>query len=250
MKGIYINEMGLPEDAILSTAIDDFSLRTIGDEQMILHCFQHSGINMGWDDTRLPGYPLGKEYYKKKGIPLFLRNAGGRSIVADEGVLNMSLTLTGISDYKEAYRYYDLFIKEALAPYTTRIETKEIHGAYCPGDTDLSLMNKKFCGTAQRKRRNATNLVSYISVSGNQDQRGELVKGFYEAMGDYPIVIEPQTMETLSRLTAQLLTPVQIASQFFETLKKRCDHIQVIRKFNPDYPDLQKSIQATLRRNQ
>ena len=67
MKGIIINELGNPYNELQSTAIDDFSTRNVEEEEMILHMFQHKGINMGLDDTKLEKFDQGLLYYEKMG---------------------------------------------------------------------------------------------------------------------------------------------------------------------------------------
>ncbi|WZU00882.1 hypothetical protein MGH68_15465 [Erysipelothrix sp. D19-032] len=54
MKGLIINELGKPENAMHSTAMDDYSVRTVDQDTLILHLFRHEGINMGLDDTKIP----------------------------------------------------------------------------------------------------------------------------------------------------------------------------------------------------
>lgn len=249
MKGIYLNELNKKEDSLLSTAFDDYSVRYLPEDTMVLHCFQHSGINMGWDDTRMDHFDRGLAYYEASHIPLMVRNAGGRSIVSDEGVLNMSLTIRTDMSMQEAYTYYENFIKEALSPFTTEIVSGEIIGAYCPGESDLSIRGKKFCGTAQRKRKDVINLVCYISVNGDQQHRSELVKGFYEAMDTDLITINPDTMETLSVLCHQEITPDMVAQSLYRVLQSRCDETEIIDSYPTDTEAFALSLRMTQKNN-
>lgn len=250
MNGIVINELKQEENSLISTAIDDHSMKTIQDGDIILHLFQHSGINMGNDDTKIKDFKQGLEYYYQNNIPVTIRNAGGRSVVSDDGVLNMSLIVKNNKNMYENFAYLDQFIKDALRPITQDIKTGLIDGAYCPGQSDMSIDGKKFSGTAQRKRKDVSALVCYIGVNGDQHARGELVKGFYDSMQEHDIIIDPHAMGTLSSLIGREFTVQEIGDLMIEELKRRTDTFTYTEAVDTTTDSFKASLESTLKRNQ
>lgn len=250
MRGILINELGLPENALYSTAMDDMSIRSVTEDTMILHLFQHTGINMGLDDVRIPEFRHGLDYYGSKQQTVTLRNSGGRSVVADEGVLNMSLIYCSKASMHENYTAYADFIKESLSPFTTEIKTGEIKGAYCPGNSDMSISGKKFCGTAQRKVKDAVAMVCYISINGNQQQRGKLVQGFYDACRFQDVSVDPEAMESLDTLTSLELSVADVARQIIATFKARVSRLDCNQTWDIQTEAFQSSLKRTQAQNE
>ena len=74
MKAIIINEIGQKQDGILSNAIDDYFVRNVKEDEVILHLFQHPGINMGTDDFSMMISKMGFVISKKKECLFFLDN--------------------------------------------------------------------------------------------------------------------------------------------------------------------------------
>lgn len=80
-------------------------------------------------------------------------------------------------------------------------------GAYCPGDFDLSIAGKKFCGIAQRRQTKAFVIQAFIVVQGKGKEKAELVKEFYQrASGASPNqnhpIVTPQSMASLQEAGA------------------------------------------------
>jgi len=249
MKAIIINEIGQKENALISTAIDDYSLRNLKEDTMVLHLFQHSGINMGIDDLKHENFHTGIQYYKEHNQNITLRQSGGRSIVADKGVLNMSLCFYSKGSVQENYDYYADFIKTAFEPLSTKIKVKEIEGAYCPGSSDMSIDNKKFCGTAQKKLGNKIEMDCYISINGNQKERSMLVKGFYEAMNSSQITIDVNSMESLNVLCNKDISINEAAELLIKEVKKRTSNIIYLEKEDFNQEKFAFSLEHTKRKN-
>lgn len=249
MKGIVINEIGKEEHALISTAIDDYSMRHINDGEIILHLFQHTGINMGHDDTKIDDFSKGLAYYRSQGYDVTIRNSGGRSVVSDSGVLNMSLIVKSDAGMYENFEYLDQFIRSALAPLTQEIETGEVSGAYCPGKSDMSIHGKKFCGTAQRKRRDVSALVCYIGVNGNQTHRSQIVKGFYDSMSDHAIEINPSSMGTLSSLIGREVSIKEVSELMIKELMRRTESIEHVDFIDTTSDDFKDSLEAARIKN-
>ncbi|MCG4436844.1 protein ligase [Erysipelothrix rhusiopathiae] len=226
MKGIVIDEIGQVEDAFVSTAIDAYSLKNVAEDEMILHLFQHQGINMGVDDVRMDDFDKGLDFYRTHDLPVTIRNSGGRSIVADEGVLNMSLIFHTSKSMNENYQFYGDFIRDALKPISNEIEIYKVEGAYCPGDTDMSIKGQKFCGTAQRRSGSRTSMVCYISVCGDQLRRGELVRDFYSQCHGDVVSVNPHAMQSLDILTGFALTPRYIGDLLIHALAQYCESVE------------------------
>ena len=251
MKGIIINEIGHKENGLYSTAVDDYSLRNVKEDTMILHLFQHSGINMGRDDTKNENFDQGIAYYKQQGVPVVLRQSGGRSIVSDKGVLSFSLTY--ITDHNDVYLNFEDFsdfIKDAFKGISDKIETGLIQGAYCPGDSDMSIDGKKFCGTAQKKLKNAIEMDAYIAISGDQKPRTELVQGFYKATNFTDFEVLDDKMESLANLAQTDIDVEEAGELLILALKRRCDEIEYLKIEDLDQDLFEKSLAFTKKKHE
>lgn len=249
VKGIIVNELGSVQNELQSTAIDDYNTRHVSEDELILHMFQHRGINMGLDDVKMEKFDKGLEYYRSVGEPVIIRNSGGRSIVADEGVLSMSLVFRSTQSMYDNYDYYGQFIIDALKPIATGIEVGEIEGACCPGKTDMSINGKKFCGTAQRKIKDGVALVCYIHISGDQMRRNQIVKGFYDACESEEIQIDLDAMNSLSNLVGRDISVTEVASLLEAELARRTESIHYESSI-PDREDFHLSIERTRNQNE
>lgn len=248
VRGIIINEVGSIQNEMQSTAIDDYNIRHVNDDEMILHMFQHRGINMGLDDVKMPGFSKGLAYYETVGEPVIIRNSGGRSIVADEGVLSMSLIFRSSQSMYDNYDYYGQFIMDALQPIVTGINIGEISGACCPGKTDMSINGKKFCGTAQRKIKDGVALVCYIHINGDQMRRNQIVKGFYEACESEEIKIDLDAMDSLSNLVGREIAVSEVVTLLENELKKRTESVTYESSI-PSREDFHLSVARTQNQN-
>ena len=167
-------------------------------------------VILGQMDTQVPSFDLGLARIQKAGYQPLVRSMGGLGIVADEGVLNVSLILPnprGLKgDFQQTYQQMADWICQSLADVTDQIEAYEIAQSYCPGRYDLSIGGRKFAGLAQRVYQRAIVVSAYLSLSGNQDKRGQLMADFYQAsFSDQPISprypqVAPQSMASLSDL--------------------------------------------------
>ena len=234
MIGKIINEIGNDENVFVSTVYDDCSLRSCDTNALILHLFQHNGINMGRDDIKYENFEKGMAYYRNQNVDVMMRNAGGRSVVADAGVINVCLTKKSSGSMTEDYAYFDGFLKSALKSVSQSIDTGEIVGAMCPGTSDLSIRGKKFCGTAQRKRGEVVNVVGYISINGDSQRRSRLIKGFYEATGAHDVVIDDDKMDNLDTLIGQSLTVEAVSNLLIGELVHRCEKVDFKRGYELD----------------
>lgn len=199
-------------EGFLPFAITDYFLRyTQEKKQPLLHFWQlDKTFILGMKDTRVNDLSSGIKEIERVGYTPLVRSAGGLGVINDEGVLNISLFLPN-PDKKisvdAAYELMTQLMQKAFATEKEPILPFEIPDSYCPGKFDLSIRGKKIAGIAQRRLQEGIAVMAYVSISGNQKQRGEIVKHFYEASlkedfgkKGYPPV-NPQVMKNLSKDT-------------------------------------------------
>ncbi|MDQ8522818.1 lipoate--protein ligase family protein [Enterococcus faecium] len=198
-------------------------------QQIFLHFWQYDcTVILGMKDVRTPFLSDGIQTLKDAGYAPVIRNSGGLGIVSDEGILNISLIFPQSDTKKitidDAYEQMLLLTKYAFpkAP----IQAFEITHSYCPGTYDLSIHGKKFAGIAQRRIKNGISVMMYLSVNGNQEKRGQVMKRFYQSAlkedfgtNGYPAV-DPATMATLEELLDQPLFVKEVKEAFAKAFEK------------------------------
>lgn len=188
-------------------------------------------VILGMMDTKLPHLLDGLAVLKAKNQPYVVRNSGGLAVASDPGVLNFSLIFpeerTSRLTIDEGYDTMFRLISETFREYGKKIEAYEISDSYCPGDFDLSINGKKIAGIAQRRLKNGIAIMIYLSVSGDQQQRAELLQDFYTAglQGEsvkwhFP-KIDPEVMGTLEEMLGAQLTIQDVKEKILQTLRDR-----------------------------
>ncbi|MGM0217102.1 lipoate--protein ligase family protein [Enterococcus sp. AZ126] len=218
------------KDYFLPFALTDTLTTFSGlNEQPIIHFWQlDQAMILGMKDTRVTDLNSGLISLRQDGYNSVIRNAGGLGVIADTGVLNVSLILPNQDNRKmsidEAYTHMWNWIKCAFEDSIHDIKAFEISESYCPGTFDLSIHGKKFAGIAQRRVKNGTAIMIYLSVNGNQQKRGETVRRFYEASlqenfgkNGYPPV-DPSVMANLEDLLQKRLTIAEVKKQLISVL--------------------------------
>lgn len=219
-------------DPLSHFALDDALLRLINQDgsRPILHFWPiNSLVILGMMDTKLPYLEAGLHYLQDEGWPILVRPAGGLAVVADPGVLNFSFILpepeAGKLSIDDGYEVMLAFIRRLFAPFGKEIVAQEIADSYCPGDYDLSIDGRKFAGIAQRRFKRGIGVMIYLSVEGDQERRGQLIRTFYERgrQGEetrwhYPEV-NPASMANLSDLLGLSLTVSQLKEMILATLE-------------------------------
>ncbi|WP_375179429.1 lipoate--protein ligase family protein [Enterococcus rotai] len=227
---LYDQELLTKPDYFLPFALTDVLTTFSGiNQQPIVHFWQlDQAMILGMKDTRVTDLNSGLTALKQDGYNVVIRNAGGLGVIADEGVLNVSLILPNPTTKKmsidEAYMLMWSWIKLAFEDSDHPIGAFEISESYCPGTFDLSINGKKFAGTAQRRVKDGTAIMLYISVNGNQQKRGESVRRFYkaslpESFGEngYPTV-DPTVMANLEDLLHKTLTVQDVKQRLLAVL--------------------------------
>ena len=186
-------------------------------QQGILHYWpMDTTVILGMMDSQVPDLAAGLAHIKQSGYSPIIRSLGGLAVVADQGVLNLTLILPNAQGHQvnlhESYQVMVDLISQSLADFPVQVESGEIATSYCPGTYDLSIQGRKFAGLAQRVYKQAIAISAYISVHGNQAARGQLVADFYqESSGGQPILdrypqVNPASMANLSDLVGRELT--------------------------------------------
>lgn len=227
---LYDQDCLTEKDYFLPFALTDTLTTFSGtNKQPIIHFWQlDQAMILGMKDTRVTDLKSGLVSLKQDGYNVVIRNAGGLGVIADAGVLNISLILPNIGNKKmsidDAYTHMWNWIKSAFEDSEHTIEAFEITKSYCPGTFDLSINGKKFAGIAQRRVKDGTAIMIYLSVNGDQHKRGESVRRFYqaslqEAFGEdgYPPV-DPTVMANLEELLQKKLTVAEVKKQLIRVL--------------------------------
>lgn len=169
-------------------------------------------VILGMQDLKLPQFGHALPILANDHYGVFVRNSGGLAVIADSGVLNVSLFLPNEDNLSidMAYDMMTSLFREAFA--SLPIATSEIIHSYCPGKYDLSVHGRKFAGMAQRRNHAGVVVMLYCSIFGDQNARCELLRRFYRAGHasasthfKFPI-IRSETMTTLSDLLGRPLT--------------------------------------------
>ncbi|MBL1230577.1 lipoate--protein ligase family protein [Enterococcus sp. BWB1-3] len=236
-------------------------------KQPILHFWQlEQTMILGMKDTRVPYFSDGIASLKADGYKPIIRNSGGLGVIADKGVLNVSLILPQSAEHKlsidNAYHFFREWIHSAFETSGKTIEAYEISNSYCPGTFDLSIAGKKFAGIAQRRIKEGVAVMAYLSINGNQQSRGEAVRRFYqhglkEGFGEngFPPV-EPAVMENLGNLLKKPLAIDSVKERLLHVFQeenqmlveeKKINSLMQLSEIQTDY---KKQLKKMIQRNQ
>lgn len=197
-------------------------------QQLILHFWSlPNTIILGMKDTRLKQLDKGITQLIASDYQVVLRNSGGLAVVADSGVLNLSLILPITKEkalsIDDAYLLMANWIRQTFETETKKIEAFEIKDSYCPGTFDLSIHGKKFAGISQRRVKGGIAVMIYLSVNGDQGKRGQAIRNFYTISGadsNYPRV-NPNSLATLADLLEENLTVTQVKTKLLASLTRQ-----------------------------
>ena len=214
-------------DPLYPFALDELLCRHTGKGgPAICHLWrQPRSFIIGMRDSRLENAEKGRQWLASQDYQVALRNSGGAAVPLDLGVVNISLILPkdqqADNHFHRDFELMYTLIQNALFHTGMHVDKGEIQGAYCPGDYDLSIGGRKFCGIAQRRQAHAYIIQAFVIAEGSGQERVELVKGFYDqAAGEsptdhYPLVTDDSTA------SLEELTPIgsDAASTFAEAVK-------------------------------
>ncbi|MBJ8325376.1 lipoate--protein ligase family protein [Streptococcus pacificus] len=200
-------------------------------DAILLHIWpMEKTVILGMLDKLLPNLSEAKSVIENNGYQPVVRNIGGLAVVADEGILNFSFiipdTFKDAISITDGYLIMVDFIKMLFSDLHKRIDYFEIEDSYCPGNYDLSIDGKKFAGIAQRRIKKGIVVSIYLSVSGNQEERGQMIADFYQkglagqtTKVSYPKV-NPSSMANLSDLFEVPFTVDEVIERISLTLRQ------------------------------
>jgi len=220
-----------PAPILYPFALEELLCRQVGDGAApIVHLWRHpQALVMGLRDSRLPCSPQAKRALEAAGCHVAVRNSGGAAVPLDSGVVNMTLIVpkaAGVIDFRDDFERMYRLIKLTLDEPATAgrdIIKGEITGSYCPGDYDLSVRGRKFCGIAQRRQLRALAVQAFIVVEGSGNDRARRAREFYDLAscgqaGDYPHV-EAEAMVSLAEALHPSLTAESFAAAVNDVLQ-------------------------------
>ncbi|MFD2673450.1 lipoate--protein ligase family protein [Marinicrinis sediminis] len=205
------HDFHVEDDLLIPFALEEVITREVGQTGIpAVHMWTHPrGFVMGLRDRRLPGAVQAMSGLEQEGRKVIVRHSGGAAVPLHDGVLNVSFIHpkpTGSIDFHHDFKVMVEFLAEACQRLGVRFEVGEIQGSYCPGDYDLAIGGRKFCGIAQRRQTKAYLVHAFIVVSGSGAELAERVRQFYAeaSEGDdslsYPRIVPAQTA-SLNELT-------------------------------------------------
>ncbi|WIK65608.1 lipoate--protein ligase family protein [Globicatella sanguinis] len=194
----------------------------------IIHFYRlnYPTIILGPKDTRLKALPEGIAYLNWAGFATHLRAHGGLAVVSDPGIINISF-ISNLKEYPltidEGYEQMIRWLKEALNPMGLKVESYEVPDSYCPGTYDIVIQQQKIGGIAQRRFKDGVAVAAYISVTGNQKERSEIIRQFYqtsEADSQYPNV-NPDVMSNINDFLAQSISVEKFKQLLLNTVQQQ-----------------------------
>jgi octanoyl-[GcvH]:protein N-octanoyltransferase len=198
----------LTDEILIPFAVEELWCRAV--ETPMIHIWRHRrAFVLGLRDRRLPNAAESIHRLRKEGYSAAVRHSGGAAVPLDPGVVNLSLIAPkaiGDMQFKPYFEWMSRLIRSAVDELGLSSSQGEVVGSYCPGEYDLSIGGRKFCGIAQRRQVKGVIVQAFVVVEGSGEGRAETVRRFYEessgsdpdAATGYPLVI-PSVMTTLQK---------------------------------------------------
>jgi len=216
------------EEVLYPFALEELLCRQVGEGGApLIHLWRHPrALVMGLRDSRLPQAADARHWLEAQGYSVAVRNSGGAAVPLDLGVVNVSLILPkkqGQIDFRSDFETMYRLIQASLLSAASDVAKGEIAGSYCPGDYDLSIRGKKFCGIAQRRQAKAIVVQAFVVITGSGASKAELAREFYRRAaqgaesGSYPHVTE-DSMASLEEL-AGISDPVRFIDAVKQTVR-------------------------------
>lgn len=177
---------GLSGDILVPFAIDELECGKVGQGELpLLHLWTHrNAMVLGIRDGKLPHAREAMRDLSDRGVEAAVRHSGGAAVPLDGGVLNVSLVLpkpAGALDFREDFRLMVRLLDACVRACGLSLQQGEVEGSYCPGEFDLSIGGRKFCGIAQRRQTRAIAVQAFIVVEGSGEERVRRAQAFYRA---------------------------------------------------------------------
>lgn len=221
----------LSGDVLLPFAWEELLAREAAEAgRPIVHLWRHSrALVLGLRDRKLPLAREVMRVWRGQGCSVAVRHSGGAAVPLDDGVVNATLVIPQPRQAVKAASLHGDFgliaewIMRAVASLDPqlRVDIGEIDGAYCPGDYDLSVGGRKFCGIAQRRLTHATLLQAFVVVGGDGAARARDAASFYRhaaGSGQPPLDVREQSTVSLQQCSAHIT-----AESFTAALRRLVD---------------------------
>jgi lipoate-protein ligase A len=141
-------------------------------------------------------FPAAALELERRGVPVVVRNTGGDAVVQGPGVVNVSLAFAipaRLPDHiGHAYRFLCAPLMSLLREHGIETANGAVPGAMCDGTFNITAMDRKLAGTAQRwqRARNVSGssgfaVLGHLALSVNIDHAAaaDAVNAFYAAAG-------------------------------------------------------------------
>lgn len=243
--------------------IDDTVLSQLNKQNLpvkqLLHFWpSEPTVFLGGMDMRTPHIDTGLDYLiHDQGLHPVIRPAGGLAVVSDPGILNFTYLVHPEEERLSIDTAYHLLVAALDKIFTTygyQLTTGEVARSYCPGKFDVSLKGKKIAGIAQRRIGKAVGIYVYISLSGDQKARGQLIKNFYqhaiqgeETTAHYPD-ITPDCMANVADFIPELADSETFKQALITSLANQQELIEATPFLNAN--EIEKAQQKMQKRNQ
>lgn len=219
----------LEEDILYPFALEEILCKQVGEgASPIIHLWRHPrAFVMGLRDSKLPCAKQAQAELMQEGYAVAVRNSGGAAVPLDSGVVNVTMILPkgeGNMDFHLDFERMYRFLQLVLNKWTSSVDKGEITGSYCPGDYDLSIGGRKFCGIAQRRQLRALTVQAFVVVENEGAQYAHRAQAFYDqaACGEsvsFPNVTE-EAMISLSEAFGIPISADEFVDELIVTLEQ------------------------------
>jgi octanoyl-[GcvH]:protein N-octanoyltransferase len=207
------SEQCFTDDVLIPFAIEELWCRAV--TVPLVHIWRHrQAFVLGLRDRRLPHAPKAIRRLVEEGYSAAVRHSGGAAVPLDSGVVNLSLIAPkaiGDMRLKPYFQWMSHLICSVAADFGVFATQGEVAGSFCPGEYDISVDGRKFCGIAQRRQVSGVNVQAFVLVEGSGERRAEQVRRFYEESGsgapdeDHPVVL-PSVTTSLQEVCGAYVT--------------------------------------------
>lgn len=216
-------------------------------------------VLLGMMDTKISHFPQACSSLFNNHYDALVRHSGGLAVPSDAGILNFSLLLKNPLERRlsinEGYQLGLTLLKQAFETEEIKLIEGEVPESYCPGTFDVSISTKKIAGLSQRRVKEGLGIMGYISVTGNQEKRGQLIDCFYKEGQAYEIgetrypVIHPEVMGTLEQLISSDFTLEKAQDSLLESLRTKKSFLKE-HTYSPSVQSLyDESLKKLIKRN-
>lgn len=211
------------DDILYPFALEEILCKQVGEGAApIIHLWRHPrAFVMGLRDSKLSCAGEAQTKLMHEGYAVAVRNSGGAAVPLDSGVVNITMILPkadGSIDFHLDFERMYRFLQLVLSKRTASVSKGEITGSYCPGDYDLSIGGRKFCGIAQRRQLRALTVQAFVVVEDEGAKYAQQARAFYEQAACGESASFPNVSQgAMISLSEAFETPVS-ASEFVQEL--------------------------------